>query len=1057
MIDSFPDETKLLQIQKEDPAAIVPLYLQAIAKLEEQAAEIANLEAERERADTHYRDAVHHFHQLQARFEYHYSRQYQEYFLLPIPCYTWQMEEEKIQLLDFNPAAAQFSRETLRQPTLNLGQLPEKTFFTVPNLHRYLISCYQSQSSSSQRIQAPHLNLYLRVEYAFIQPNQVLMFIIDESEQVISEQQLRQRVRQQSAIAKLGQISINTPNIDKLFRQAVIFAARTLELSHSCIYRKQPNIPTCLLEAGYGWPVDLIGSVTVSSRNDSHIGFTFEQQEPVVITDLRLEQRFRGETLLHNYRVISGVSVIIGNLEQPWGALAVYNLEERTFTGDEIHFLQAIAHVLASAVERDRQASEMNLLHRSIDVISQGIVITDAREQDNPTIYVNRGFEEITGYQQSEILGRNCNFLQGRDRQQPPLAELRAAIFKGQPCRVTLRNYRKTGEAFWNELQIFPVRDEYGYLTNFIGLQTDVSEQKAAKDRLQKTEEQFRYTFDLAPIGMAITSLDGLYEQVNQAWCKILGYSAEELLAKSYLELTHPEDRAEDITYDQAFKAGEISQFQREKRYITKDGTVIYSLMQAALVQDAQGTTLHVIRQMVDISDRKKMEQQLVHEAFYDHLTGLPNRVLLQERLQQSIKRRQRNPQNNFAVLFLDLDHFKWVNDTMGHYVGDLLLQSVAERVNDCLRDTDTLARLGGDEFVVLLDEVYRETYALQISQRIHKALERPFDLAGQQVYVEVSIGILQGSETYDNSDTILRDADVAMYRAKAKGRSRSEVFDKTLQAQMSNRRYLEQQLREAIANNGLQVCYQPVVDLETGKLTGFAAQVRWEHKDQGWIPPECFLAIAEETGLILPLTRWTITTICQHLQIWQTQVPESTLLLFLPIASRQLRGGHFMDLLKTMAKEKGNLFHQFIFEFNETVLATAEQETRQQLLQIRQLGIHIFLNGFGTSNMSLNSLSHQLIHGLILEPDLLLSQDTLLPSSTLQDRHSILEAMISLAHTLNLEILVQGIQTQNQWQKLRHLNCPLGQGTLFGDYQSLEKATQLLQHQWEFSPASTV
>ncbi len=759
-------------------AWLIEAYGQAIALLENQAAQIETLEREKDHLANQYREALQQYHQLKEQYDHQYSQQYQEYFSLPLPCYRWQAIEGELYLSDFNPAAARFNSQALQQPSLNLGQRPQKIFAALPTLYHHLENCLKREVSNSQRLQFIRLNLYLRVEYVFIAPDQILMCILDESEQLLTEQQLRQQVRQQSAIAKLGSISLNTSDLAKLFRQAVIFVARTLDVPYSCLYLKQKKTSICTLEAGYGWPVDLIGAVTVSTTPDSHVGYTLTQQQSISIQDLRVESRFRGETLLHNYQIVSGVSMIIGPADHPWGVLAVYSTEERDFSGEEAYFLQAIAHVLSSSIERDRQAADMNLLHRSINVIRQGVVITDAREEDNPIIYVNQGFEKITGYTADEILGRNCNFLQGRDRQQPSLTELRAAILKGQECKITLRNYRKNGESFWNALHIFPVRDPAGYLTHFIGIQTDISHEKAAAANLQKTEAQFHQTFQLAPIGMAITNLEGHYERVNQAWCRIIGYDQEVLLQKTYLELTHPDDQAEDERLNDILKQGDRQEFQREKRYIAQDGQDVHVLEQVALVRDAEGKPLHVIRQMVDIGDRKQIEQRLVQEAFYDHLTGLPNRSLLEERLEQVIKQQQRYPQHHNALLFLDLDYFKAINDRLGHLVGDQLLQDFAKRICHCLRDVDTLARLGGDEFVVLLTEIAEAQTAFEVSQRIHKALQTPFELAGQSLFVKVSIGVLPNLDRYLTSTGILRDADLAMYHAKAKGRARSEVFE---------------------------------------------------------------------------------------------------------------------------------------------------------------------------------------------------------------------------------------------------------------------------------------
>ncbi|MBV5259703.1 diguanylate cyclase [Synechococcus moorigangaii CMS01] len=778
MVDELPAE----EIQSLAAAGrftwLMEAYLKAIALLADQTQVIQSLEAEKEHIASQYREALQQYHQLKEQYDHQYSQQYQEYFSLPIPCYRWQAMEGDLHLLDFNPAAARFNSQTLQQPSLSLGQRPQKIFAALPTLYYHLDNCLKEGHSSSQRLQFVRLNVYLRVEYVFIAPNQVLMFVLDESEQFLTEQQLRQQVRQQSAIAKLGSISLNTTDLAKLFRQAAIFVARTLEVPYSCLYVKQTKTPVCTLEAGYGWPSDLIGAVTVSAAPDSHVGYTLSQKQTVTIRDLRVETRFRGETLLHNYHIVSGVSMMIGPPDQPWGILAVYSTEERHFSGDEVYFLQAIAHVLSGSIERDRQAAEMNLLHRSINAIRQGVVITDAQEANNPIIYVNQGFEKITGYPAAEILGRNCNFLQGQDRQQAPLIRLRSAILKGQDCSVTLRNFRKNGEPFWNALHVFPVRDQNGYLTHFIGIQTDISQEKAIAADLKKTEEQFRQIFYLAPIGMAITDLDGRYQQVNQAWCNIIGYDQATLLQKNCFELTHPEDQAEDQRLNEALKRGERQEFQWEKRYIAQDGHDVHALVQVALIRDAEGKPLQVIRQMVDIGDRKQIEQRLIREAFYDHLTGLPNRALLEERLEQALKQQSRYPQHHNALLFLDLDYFKAINDRLGHLVGDQLLQAFAERIQQCLRDADTLARLSGDEFVILLTEVTDTQNAFQVSQRIHEALQTPFKLGKQAVFVQASIGVLPNLDHYLNATDILRDADLAMYRAKAKGRARSEIFE---------------------------------------------------------------------------------------------------------------------------------------------------------------------------------------------------------------------------------------------------------------------------------------
>jgi diguanylate cyclase (GGDEF)-like protein/PAS domain S-box-containing protein len=986
------------------------------------------------------------YHEIKEQYDHQYSQHYQQYFALPIPCYSWQAVDNTLQLVDFNPAAARFSRETLQQDSVVIGLQPEKFFWGFPALYRHLVSTYQTKNSARYHLEFNHLGLYLRVEYVFIAPDQVLMFLENETEQVLKEEQLRMKARQQSAIAKLGQLSFDLEDLDKLLRQAVVFIARILDVPYSSVYKLQANTPSALLEAGYGWPVDLIGTVTVSTQpTGSHVGYTLEQQQPITIEDFRLENRFKSEPLLHNYGVLSALSIPIGSSTHYWGVLAIYSLDLRFFTKDEVYFLQAIANIIASAANRKHQTSQVNLLHRSIDAMSQGIVITNAKLPHNPIIYVNRGFEDITGYSKAEIIGKNCNFLQGRETKQPALEELRAAILKGQIHRTVLKNYRKNGDLFWNDLQIFPVRDHQGYLTHFIGIQTDITEQRATEDELYTAEDQFRQTFNLAPIGMAITDLQGRYREVNQAWCRILGYELPTLLQMNSLEVTYPEDREEDRLLNLQLSSGAIKQFQREKRFLAKDGRVIYVLIQAVLVHSSEGKPLHVIRQMVDISDRKTMEAKLVHDALYDNLTNLPNRSLLNERLQQAIRHHQRYPSYNFAVLFLDLDHFKWVNDSLGHQVGDLLLQAFAERVQECLRETDTLARLGGDEFVVLLDEIHRESYALQISERIHEVLQHPFALAGKEVFMEVSIGILQGVMDYKNPDEILRDADVAMYQAKSKGRARSEVFDLQLQSQLFNRRHLEQELREAIAQERLQMRYQPIIDLHQGTLAGIATKIYWEHPKDGWIEPDAFLAIAAETGLIMPLTRWSLIVVCQNLQKWQVTTKNTKLQLHYPIANRQLHDLFFAEFFPQLQGKYGIHPEQIVLEFSENNLGDADREIRQQLTQIRKLGAQVYLDGFGGNHLSLGSLYDQLVQGITVEP--MLFKESFHHE---EDPKAFLEAIVNLANSLNLEILVKDITTPTEWKVLRDLHCSFGQGQLFGDWQTSQEITTLLQHHWE-------
>ena len=397
-----------------------------------------------------------------------------------------------------------------------------------------------------------------------------------------------------------------------------------------------------------------------------------------------------------------------------------------------------------------------------------------------------------------------------------------------------------------------------------------IAEQERISKILQKSEEKFRNAFDYASIGMALVSVTGRLLRVNRALCEIVGYSEAELLEKNFQSLVYAEDL--DLFNINLSKLldGRLKSTELENRVRNKHQEMLWLMWSASLIQDEVNESSHFIFQLQNITDRKRAENQLIHDALHDALTGLPNRVLFLDRLQSAFNRAKRNFNNQFAVLYLDFDRFKLVNDSFGHLVGDQLLLEIAARLQKILRASDTIARLGGDEFTMLVEEITNIDEAVQVAERIRQEMAKPFILNEQQIFASVSIGIAGWSRSYTRPEFLLRDADTALYQAKRLGRDRYEIFNDEMHEKALRFLQIETDLRLAIERQEFFLVYQPIVDLENSNLLGFEALIRWQHPDRGLVSPLEFISIAEEIGMIAPIGEWCLQTACRQLNLWQ-------------------------------------------------------------------------------------------------------------------------------------------------------------------------------------------
>ncbi|MEB3281840.1 MAG: EAL domain-containing protein [Lyngbya sp.] len=853
----------------------------------------------------------------------------------------------------------------------------------------------------------------------------------DVTEYKRSVAQLQSRIEQQAAVAWLGQYALSQTNLDELLGKITTLVAKTLNVKFVKILELLPHGHALLLKAGVGWSSGLVGYARISAGSQSHAGYTLAKKQPIVVEDLRVETRFTGEPLLHNHRIVSGMSVIIGEEDQPYGVLSVYTGTQRTFTTDDLNFAQAIANIIATAIARKQSTESLYLMERAINASSNGIIITDATEADNPIIYVNAGFERITGYSKEEVIEQNCRFLQGRQTDPLELERLRTAILQGRECRVVLQNYRQDGSLFWNDLQIAPVFNDCGHLTHFIGIQNDITERYQAQEEVRQTRNFLQTMIDHLPVAVFVKETSqgkfGRFRLWNKACEKLFGFSEDWVLGKTVYDLFGPTQAEFFHQQDRAvLETGRVLDIPEEQVETPTLGRRILHTVKVPL-RDHHDHTEYLICIGEDITQRKQAEEQLRHHAFYDILTDLPNRALFLDRLTQAWKRVQQGSGELFAVLFLDLDNFKRVNDSLGHQMGDELLIAIARRLEGCLRPGDTLARLGGDEFTILLEQISGLTDAIKVARLVHQRLILPFNLKGNEVFTNASIGIALSSSSCEYPEELLRNADLAMYRAKEMGKGAYAVFDTKMHQQAVERLQLESQLRRALELEEFQVHYQPIVSIPTGRVMGFEALIRWLNPYQGLISPGLFIPVAEETGLIAEIGEWVLDQACQQLQVWRQQFPQfQELTVSVNLSSQQLREPDLLEQIDRILAQTGLPSSCLKLEITESLLIENSETALKILRQIRSRNIQLSLDDFGTGYSSLSYLHRFPIDLLKID------RSFVKRIREHQENTAIIKAILRLAHALEMNAIAEGIETVFQLEKLKSLGCEYGQGNWF-------------------------
>ena len=521
-------------------------------------------------------------------------------------------------------------------------------------------------------------------------------------------------------------------------------------------------------------------------------------------------------------------------------------------------------------------------------------------------------------------------------------------------------------------------------------------------------------TFDNAAIGMAVVSTDGSWLQVNEALCKLLGYSEQELRATNFMLLTHPEDLRHVQSYIQRVLEGYIQSHEQEKRYIHEQGHTVWVQWHVSLLKDSESGAKRLFFQVQDISDRKRAEEKLTQDA----LTALPNRARFCDLLKHRVARKDRN----CAVLLLDVDRFKLVNDSLGNASADQLLIQIAQRVKTCLRQGDVLARVGGDEFAVLLDDVSGEEEASSVVTRIQQALSISFNLLGQEVYTTLSIGIALASDS-----DMLRDAETAMHQAKTNGKARYEVFGRDMHGELMSRLKMETDLRRACERDELFVDYQPIVSLQSRTLIGFEALVRWRHPEFGLVPPKDFIPVAEETGQILTIGQTVLESACRQAREWQEMYPASPpLFVSVNLSVKQFNQPGLVENIASLLQRFQLPPRCLKLEITESVFSDNIEAAVGLLTQLRELGVQLSIDDFGTGYSSLSYLQRFPIDTLKIDRSFVTQM------MENEENLAIVRTIVALAQNLGMDVVAEGVETEDQLKLLRKLECENGQGFLF-------------------------
>jgi len=695
----------------------------------------------------------------------------------------------------------------------------------------------------------------------------------------------------------------------------------------------------------------------------------------------------------------------------------------------------------SKATEKALQQSEYRY-YTLAKMLPVGIFRT---ETGGECLYVNQRFCEMAGLTPAEALRSGwAKSLHPEDRDRV-LNEWYQAITAKMPFNLEYR-FQNADQTTWVYCQVIPEIEQTGQVSGYLGTLTDISDRKQVEEYLRQAESKYRSIFENASEGIFQTTPSGKFLSANPALARIYGYNSPAELIDQIQNIKYQiyvDPRQRDKFTQEIAQNGFLSEFESE--VYRADDSIVWISENARAVHSDNGELLYYEGTVTDITSRKIAEQKLLHDALHDTLTGLPNRALFMDRLGHAIEVGKRRPEILFAVLFIDLDRFKVVNDSLGHLVGDQLLIAIAGRLKICLRLGDTVARLGGDEFAILLENIKDSSDATIIAERVQKELALPFYLNEHKIFSSASIGIVcsslaqekrgenstgpvfRPSVLYDRPEDLLRDADAAMYHAKAQGKARHEVFDMSMHTRAVALLELENDLRLAVENQEFRLYYQPIVSLKDGKISGFEVLLRWQHPQRGLVSPGEFIQVAEETRIIVQIGWWMLRSACNQMYEWQQEFPsDPPLTISVNLSNQQFTQPDLINQIQNILLETKLHPGTLKLEITESIIMENADNATAILTQLRALDIQLYIDDFGTGYSSLSRL-----HSF---PTDAIKIDRVFVSSMAEDQanEAIVQTILVLAGHLGMDVIAEGVETAEQLAQLRALQCEYGQGYFF-------------------------
>ncbi|MBM2832962.1 MAG: hypothetical protein HW406_123 [Candidatus Brocadiaceae bacterium] len=816
----------------------------------------------------------------------------------------------------------------------------------------------------------------------------------------------------------LGLYALSSPDISALMDKTVAVIAKTLDVEYCKVLELLPDGTQLLLRAGIGWKEGLVGCATVSVDKKTHAGYTVISQKPVVIKNLITEAQFSGTSLLIDHGVVSGISVIIKGRQHIFGVLAAYTTKQRVFTQEDTGFFQGIANILAIAIER-KQAEDALWKTKSIiqSILDNTSAIVYVKCVEGKFLFVNRLYEKLLHTSGEAVLGK-------RDYDLFPLEK--ADTFREHDLQV-LREGKTLefeepfplvdGLHTYASLK-FPLRDAQNKVYAVCSISTDITERKKIELEMQMAYKVLESTRE----GIMVTNTDGTILYVNTAFTRIASYTSTEAVGKKTSILKshkHNEAFYKDmwnclITKD--IWHGEI--WNRRK-----NGEVYPESLSISAIKDSSGQTIQYVGVFNDISKEKQSLEKIQYLAYHDQLTGLPNRQLLSDRLAMEIQHALRN-NKKAAVLFIDLDEFKKINDSLGHRIGDALLREVAGRIKLHCRVDDTVARVGGDEFVVILSLINDVQFSTEIADRIIKSLSKTFFIEGHHCYIGASVGITIYPSDGNTPAELIKNADIAMYRAKEGGKCNYQLFTVAMNEEVLKCSELENNLRKAWLNKELALFYQPKYCLKSKRIVGLEALLRWKISDDRFIPPGEFLPLAEKLGLITQFDEWALHEASECLKRISHQ--ENNLVMSVNLSANNFKNTKLLDILAEIIQDGQILPRHFELEMTEGTLMRNATQTQKTVEAIRALGMCVSIDDFGKGYSSFNYLKDFFVNTLKIDKTFI--------DHVCTDRKSkhIIKAIINMSHDMGIKVLAEGVETQEQLDLLDDLGCDEIQGYLY-------------------------